>query len=217
MSHQMRQRILLAAAAVTVLGVSVIARVVASPIVQSLPPPAHPEITQNPPEHAASHAYNRALGVDCSHCHVGDNFADDSKPTFDFARRMERMARGLSDGPLKDLGGVTCWSCHRGHAIPSRLPDGKWEAIGKAHAADLSGGRKGLDLAMGVYSASLGVECSHCHVDGNSSDGSRRAHQLVGRMTGMFTLIPSYFVGSARQPLTQCYMCHQGSVHVERD
>jgi hypothetical protein len=130
---------------------------------------------------------------------------------------MERMVRGLSDGPLKDLGGVTCWSCHRGHAIPARLPAEQWQSIAKAHAADLSDGRNGLDIAMGVYSASLGVECTHCHVNGNWADASRRAHQMVGRMARMFDLIPSYFEGSARQPLTQCYMCHQGSVHVERD
>jgi hypothetical protein len=87
----------------------------------------------------------------------------------------------------------------------------------KAHAADLAGGRTGLDLAMGVYSASLGVECSHCHIDGNWSDGSRRAHQMVRSMARMFVLIPSFFEGSTRQPVTQCYMCHQGNVHVERN
>jgi hypothetical protein len=68
-----------------------------------------------------------------------------------------------------------------------------------------------------VFSASLGVDCSHCHVDGNWSDGSRRGHQMVGRMARMFDLIPGYFEGSPRQPLTQCYMCHHGSVHVERN
>ena len=86
---------------------------------------------QDQPEHATSRSYNRALGVECSHCHSMEKFADESKPTFDFARRMERMVHGLSDGPLQDLGGVTCWGCHRGHAIPSRLPREKWEPIAK--------------------------------------------------------------------------------------
>ena len=44
--------------------------------------------------HAVSREYNRALGVDCDHCHSGNNFSDASKPTFDFARRMERMLPG---------------------------------------------------------------------------------------------------------------------------
>jgi hypothetical protein len=205
MDHQVR-RSLLPAAFVTVLIVGV-----------AVHPPRASAQPQSQPEHAASRSYNRALGVECAHCHSGENFADEAKPTFDFARRMERMVRGLSDGPLKDLGGVTCWSCHRGQAVPSRIPQEKWESMAKAHAADLSGGRQGLDLTMGVYSASLGVDCSHCHVAGNWSDGSRRAHQMVGRMAQIFDLIPSFFEGSARQPRTQCYMCHHGSVHVERD
>lgn len=176
------------------------------------PPPA-----PSKPEHATSREFNRALGVDCSHCHSEANFADETKPTFDFARRMEKMVRGLSDGPLKDLGGVTCWSCHRGHATPARLPRDKWQSIATAHAADFAGGRQGLDLAMSVYSASLGVDCTHCHVAGDWKDASRRGHALTARMNGLFALIPTYFEGSSRKPSTQCFMCHQGSVHVERD
>ena len=34
--------------------------------------------------------------------------ADRSKPSLDFALRMERMVAALSEGPLKSLGGVTC-------------------------------------------------------------------------------------------------------------
>jgi hypothetical protein len=169
------------------------------------------------PDHATTRAYNRALGVECSYCHVDASFADPSSPQFDFAKRMAAMTQGLSDGPLKDLGGVTCWSCHRGHAKPARLPREKWESIAKDHAADFAGGRPGLDLTMSVNSASLGVDCTHCHVAGDFADGSRRGHQLVSRMNAIFQLIPQYFAGSSRQPSTQCYMCHQGSVHVERD
>ena len=40
---------------------------------------------------------------------------------------------------------------------------------------------------------------------------------MVSRMARMFVLIPSFFEGSTRQPVTQCYMCHQGNVHVERN
>ena len=82
---------------------------------------------QVPPDHVVSRVYNQSLGVDCDHCHAVTDFADTSKPTFDFARRMERMVRGLNDGPLRELGGISCWSCHRGHAIPARLPRADWE------------------------------------------------------------------------------------------
>ena len=131
------------------------------------------------PDHATSQLYNRSLGVGCDHCHSGNDFADAAKPNFDFARRMERMVRGLNDGPLQRLGGISCWSCHRGLPIPARLPRANWESITTAHQADFVGGSDGLGLAMGVYAASLGVDCSHCHVGRDWTDASKRARQMV--------------------------------------
>ena len=169
------------------------------------------------PEHAVAGTYNKALGVECTHCHVAGAFADASKPTFDFARRMAQMVKGLSDGPLKSLDGVTCWSCHRGRSIPARVPAEAWQSVTKAHEADFAGGLENRALAMGVYSASLGVECDHCHVPGNFKDGSKRAHVLASTtMQEIFTLIPAYFDKDKRAPRTQCYMCHQGSINVPR-
>jgi photosynthetic reaction center cytochrome c subunit len=168
------------------------------------------------PDHAVSRLYNRSLGVECDHCHAESDFGDASKPTFDFARRMERMVRGLNDGPLKEVGGISCWSCHRGRPIPARLPGGTWESIAAAHAADFAGGRDGLDLAMSVYSASLGVDCSHCHIVGQWTDASKPPRQTVKLMSSIFDLIPTYFDKTQRMPTTQCFMCHQGRVRVER-
>jgi hypothetical protein len=167
------------------------------------------------PEHATTRAYNIALGVGCEHCHTAGNFSDTTKPTLDFARRMARMVQGLNDGPLKALGGVTCWSCHRGQTAPPRLPRADWESIAAAHTAQFAG-RDNLSLAMSVYSASLGVPCSHCHVDGDWTARTKRAHQTVALMSTVFDLIPTYFDSAIRAPRTQCYMCHQGHVKVER-
>lgn len=167
------------------------------------------------PEHAASRVYNTALGVGCEHCHTGRDVADPSKPAFDFARRMQRMVAGLNEGPLKTLGGVTCWSCHRGHTAPPRLPRADWESIAAAHTAEFTG-RDDLGLAMSVYSASLGVACTHCHVDGDWTVRTRRAHQTATLMSTIFNLIPTYFDSAVRVPRTQCYMCHQGHTRVER-
>jgi hypothetical protein len=171
--------------------------------------------TPRPPAHATTREYNAALGVDCEHCHTGGNFADTAGPTFDFARRMQRMVAGVNEGPLKTLGGVTCWSCHRGHTAPARLPRADWESIASAHTAEF-GGRESLSLAMSVYSASLGVACGHCHVDGDWTAGTKRAHQTVALMATIFDLIPIYFDSAVRAPRTQCFMCHQGRTRVER-
>lgn len=167
------------------------------------------------PAHAATRAYNTALGVGCEHCHTGGDFADASKPAFDFARRMQLMVRGLGDGPLRARGGVTCWSCHRGHTVPVRLPRADWESIAATHAAEFAG-RDNLSLAMSVYSASLGVGCTHCHVEGDWTMPTKRPHQAVALMSTIFDLIPTYFDSAVRVPRTQCYMCHQGSLTVER-
>ena len=167
------------------------------------------------PDHAASRLYNRSLGVNCDHCHSPNDFADAAKPTFDFARRMERMVRGLNDGPLRNVGRISCWSCHRGLTIPARLPPANWESIGIAHAADFAGARENLDLTMSVYAASLGVDCSHCHVERDWTDASKPARQMVTVMSRIFDLIPTYFDSTVRMPRTQCYMCHQGRIRVE--
>ncbi len=61
------------------------------------------------------------LGVDCSHCHVADQW-DDDHPAKAIAREMLRMVRDINqqlfDGPPK----VACWTCHRGAVKPEAAP-----------------------------------------------------------------------------------------------
>jgi len=129
---------------------------------------------------------------------------------------MKRMVDGINDGPLKGIGSLTCWSCHRGQPVPPRIPRAAWESIVVAHAADSAGGRASLGLTMGVYAASLGVDCSHCHVSRDWRDASKPAHQTVKVMSTIFELIPTYFDPAKRVPSTQCFMCHQGHIKVEQ-
>ncbi len=157
--------------------------------------------------------WSMALGVECEHCHVSNQWTDASKPAFGFAQRMMRMVNGLNGGVLKDLGGITCWTCHRGSSIPARVPRDVWEQIQRDHAAEFEG-RPNRALAMSVYAASLGVDCSHCHT-ANRADNTKPAKAMVARMSAVFDEIPKYFDPS-RQPRTQCYMCHQGQVTPER-
>ena len=56
----------------------------------------------------------------CNYCHVGENFADDSKYTKVVARRMFEMTRNVNSQWGKHIGqtGVTCYTCHRGQPVP---------------------------------------------------------------------------------------------------
>ncbi|MAF61519.1 photosynthetic reaction center cytochrome PufC [Blastomonas sp. CCH5-A3] len=56
----------------------------------------------------------------CNYCHNAENLADDSKYTKVVARRMIQMTQNInqnySDHVKKT--GVTCYTCHRGNAVP---------------------------------------------------------------------------------------------------
>jgi hypothetical protein len=180
---------------------------------------------------------DRALGVECSHCHVGDDWKRGDKPEFAFASRMMKMAQGLSSGTLRDLGGVTCWTCHRGQVKPARMPRASWEdrlskwpdAL-KLSAEDAKKPARevyrnvpsmanapagGFAMTMSVFAAALGVSCDHCHVPGHWESDEKPAKQTARRMLRLFSEIPEYFE-SSRQPNMQCYTCHQGSAKPQR-
>jgi len=88
------------------------------------PPPQQPVRPVATPEalRQQMEAFNRALGVECTHCHVADEWADASKPACAVARNMMRMVDDINGRLLADVGTVTCWSCHAGQAAPSRFP-----------------------------------------------------------------------------------------------
>jgi hypothetical protein len=69
-------------------------------------------------------AYSAALGVQCNFCHVQGNFASDEKHEKAVARTMISMAQDLNakfeDGKVH----VTCYTCHRGEAVPKTAPAG---------------------------------------------------------------------------------------------
>jgi hypothetical protein len=158
-------------------------------------------------------AWSAALGVECTHCHVADRWAETSKPTFDFAARMRRMVAALNAGPLSGTGAVTCWTCHRGRPTPARLPRDSWEKIRTEHASEFANAPN-RGITMSVYAASLGVDCSHCHEADRALD-SKAAKAMVPTMLAIFDEIPKHFDKAVRTPSTQCYMCHQGQVKPE--
>jgi hypothetical protein len=158
-------------------------------------------------------AWSAALGVSCTHCHVDGAWTDPSKPAFDFARRMRNMVQAINEGPLKGIEPIACWTCHRGHTRPARLPMTAWQTIREQHIGEFTS--PNLALTMSVYSASLGVECSHCHEAGSFSAPTKAGYQMVAKMLPIFEEIPKHF-DKSRMPSTQCYMCHQGKRIPER-
>lgn len=59
----------------------------------------------------------------CVYCHNPQNFADDSLYTKVVARRMTEMTRHLNAAWKNHVGdtGVTCYTCHRGKAVPNEI------------------------------------------------------------------------------------------------
>jgi hypothetical protein len=157
--------------------------------------------------------WSTALGVECAHCHLEGAWTDTSKPAFEFARRMARMVDGLNAGPLNAFEPITCWTCHRGQPRPARLPATAWQTIRDRHVGEFTS--PSAALTMSVYSASLGVDCSHCHEAGSFSAPGKPAHAMVAKMLPIFDEIPKHFDAS-RRPVTQCFMCHQGRRIPER-
>src|SRR5688572_31654917 len=82
---------------------------------------------------ATMRGFAGALGVRCTHCHVGPDdlqgmdFATDEKESKKVARTMLRMVRGINADVIGTLPAadpprqqVTCLTCHRREAKPPR-------------------------------------------------------------------------------------------------
>src|SRR5262249_35457399 len=99
-------------------------------------------------------AYNRALGVDCAFCHDPADWKKTDKPAFQTAVGMHNMVTALSGGLLKDRGGLTCWTCHKGQSKPSRFPSTELQPLLDKWPSDLASASSNLKLTMTVYARS---------------------------------------------------------------
>jgi hypothetical protein len=69
--------------------------------------------------------YARSLGVDCTHCHVQDQWEKEDKPQKQITRDMMEMTRSINADLLKkirDLGldtVINCTTCHHGQINPA--------------------------------------------------------------------------------------------------
>jgi tetratricopeptide (TPR) repeat protein len=108
---------------------------------QQPPPPmtnlqVFPKDTPRAQVQAAMNAFEQALGVQCSYCHVlegrggRNDLAADEKPTKKTARQMMLLAREINSKlpeavgkPANDTTRVGCATCHRGVPIPKQITD----------------------------------------------------------------------------------------------
>ena len=156
--------------------------------------------------------YNRALGVECSHCHVPDAWQDESKPQKATARKMSEMVTALN-AKLRGIGEVRCWTCHRGQAQPSRVPQEAMDAELARWPASIANAHESTKMTMAVYSASTGLRCGQCH---DTSDWKRKdtdKMRMVPRMLALFGVMQPFMPPTAR---TQCFTCHKGSNKPEK-
>jgi hypothetical protein len=192
---------------------------------------------QDQPNPLRMQAMNRDLGVTCSYCHVSGGWTRDDNPQFAFTIRMSKMQDGLNAGTLRDFGGITCWTCHRGNAKPARMPRSGWEDRlanwpAKLKLADADAKRPaeevyrniqslkgsaagGLAMTMSVFAAALDVSCEYCHVADHWDSDAKAPKKTARRMLSLFPEVATYFETS-RQPRMQCYTCHQGSPKPQR-
>ena len=70
--------------------------------------------------------YSKSLGVNCTHCHVVDQWEKDDKPTKQITREMMKMVGGINNEYLKNIKNlksenplINCTTCHRGQIKPA--------------------------------------------------------------------------------------------------
>ena len=68
------------------------------------------------------HLISGALGVDCEYCHTPKGRENDTVKNKDVARDMLTMTAELNRRAFKGEPAITCYTCHRGHAIPESVP-----------------------------------------------------------------------------------------------
>lgn len=64
-------------------------------------------------------SFKASLGVDCTYCHIKDQFEKDDKPAKQTGRRMIQLVRDIN-AKLGGVARVTCFTCHRGQTRPAQ-------------------------------------------------------------------------------------------------
>jgi nitrate/TMAO reductase-like tetraheme cytochrome c subunit len=149
------------------------------------------------------------LGVGCDHCHDAVAFSADTLGPKLTARTMMQTTLAIDAQYFGGEARVTCYTCHRGQAIPDPaataavtwpLPaDTVYTRLELVPAAQ-------VPAVMTSMSAALGVECAYCHVPDRWADDDRAPKRRAREMMTMAAAIE-----------TSCVTCHHGSPSPARD
>lgn len=103
-----------------------------------------------------------SLGVDCTFCHLPDEFDKDDKKPKQAARKMMTMMFATNKDNFDGQRGVTCFSCHRGSPNPISIPPVMEDvpngatATSKAEAEKASAEKPSADQLLDKYLKAVG-------------------------------------------------------------
>ena len=184
-------------------------------------------------------SFNEALGVQCTHCHVQGDFAADTKPEKEMARKMIAMVR-LIDTSFPSSAGVfpdgyhevDCSTCHRGNVKPEIMAPKKFynrgNSLGNPAPAQTPGVSlkllppethvHGADSLMGEFRDALSVDCNYCHGGGKPQEWDLNPRKDIARkMIMLVRQINAQFPGTGVFPVGEqkvtCWTCHRGDTH----
>ena len=186
---------------------------------------------------------NGLLGVGCTHCHVEGAWEKEEPPEKITARHMFHMIGEVNKTYFPDAQpGITCWTCHHGGPKPSMGNEEIGAAMQKlsperkkliAELTEKLGDKKdqpveqvfaniqffkGMPAArllsvMNVFTIVLGVDCTHCHVEGAWEKDDKKPKQVTRTMLRMVPDINQQLFGSEFK--VACWTCHRGVAEPE--
>jgi len=184
-------------------------------------------------------SFNEALGVDCTYCHVQGDFAADTNPKKEIARKMIAMVRLIDTSFPSSVGvfpvgyhEVDCSTCHRGSVKPETKAPTKFFNRNQSLGGPLPEQRPGISLKllppdthvhgpyslMGEFRDALSVDCNYCHGGGRTQEADINPRKDIARkMIMLVRQINSNFPGTDVYPVgdqaVTCWTCHRGDTH----
>jgi len=183
--------------------------------------------------------FTEALGVQCTYCHVQGDFAADTNPKKETARKMISMVRLIdttfpsSTGVFPDgYHEVDCITCHRGSTKPETKAPSKFYNRGNSLGNPPPEQRPGVSLKllpvethvhgadslMGEFRDALNVDCNYCHGGGKPQEWDLNPRKDIARkMIMLVRQVNANFPGTGVFPAgnqeVTCWTCHRGDPH----